>query len=385
MFIDGIDQAVVMGVQGFSIRSVSEPSSEINIRGSREGFVEAARINMTLIRRRIKSPSLKFELMNLGTKSHTDAFLVYINGTVAPKLLREVRNRLSKINLEIVLDTGYLQPFVEARPLSLFSGVGVTERPDTLCAKLAEGRVGVILDGTPFVLIVPYLFAENFQSLDDYSHRPYYATFIRGLKYLGFLISAFLPGVYVGVLTFHPELMPNELLYNIAAAVEVIPFPIIVEALIIHFMYEIMREAGLRLPRPIGHAVSIVGGLVIGDAAVRAGLVCAPMIIVVALTAISSFVVPNLYEPVTVLRFSFIFIGGFFGLFGLTLGAAIVLVNLCALEAEGVPVMAPASPFKLYSLRDLFFRWGWKTLGKRQLSIQNVPGSHIKEKDSEVN
>ncbi|MCI8623673.1 MAG: spore germination protein [Provencibacterium sp.] len=379
LLIDGLPLGIALGMQGFSFRSISEPSSEVNVRGSREGFVEPLRINLTMIRRRLKSPLLKFELATVGVRSKTDICLVYMTDSVSGKMLDKVRGRLGRLRLDVVLESGYLEPFLEDRPLSLFSGVGTTERPDTLCAKICEGRIAILVDGTPFALIVPYLFNEHFQSVDDYTHRPYYATFIRLLKYTAFFFTILLPGAYVALASFHPELFPNALLFNIATSEESTPFPLMFEALLIHFIYELMREAGLRLPRPIGHAVSIVGALVIGDAAVTAGLIGAPMVMVVAVTAISSFVVPSLYQSITVLRFAFILIGGTLGLFGMTLGLTAVLCNLCAKHPMGVPQTAPASPFSLYPMRDVFARAGWRKLGRRQMRIQDLPGSETDE------
>ena len=374
LLIDGEPLAVALGVQGYSSRSVSPPSAETNVRGSREGFVEPIRTNLSMIRRRIKSPTLKFEAFSVGKRSHTDGFLVYMTDCVSPQLLERVRRQLAGATLDVALDTGYLQPFLEGKPLSFFSTVGVTERPDTLAAKVSEGRIAILLDGTPFALTVPCLFSENFQSLDDYAYRPYYAAFIRFLKYVAFLVSMLLPGLYVAVITFHPELLPSSLLFNLAASVESTPFSLVFEALLMQFFYEIMREAGLRMPQPIGHAVSIVGGLVIGDVAVRAGLVSTSMIMVVALTAISSFVVPMLYEPTTVLRLLFIVIGGYTGMFGVTLAFAALMMNLCTLSAGELPVTTPASPFSLYGARDLLFRLSWKELGRRRMVVDRLPG-----------
>ncbi|MBC8545548.1 spore germination protein [Clostridiaceae bacterium NSJ-31] len=384
VLIDGVDVAVIAGIQGFAYRSVSEPDSEVNVRGSREGLVEPIRTNMSLIRRRIKSSRLVFELTSAGSTSKTDLCLCYLANMVSPEILEDVRSRLARMDLDMILDSGYVQPFLDTNLSSLFSNVGVTERPDTVAAKISEGRVVVLVDGTPFALIVPYLFSENFQTLDDYAHRPYYASFIRIMKYVSFFFTILLPGAYVAIASFHPELFPEALLFNIAAAEETTPFPLMFEALIIHIIYEIMREAGLRLPRPIGHAVGIVGGLVIGDAAVTAGLIGAPMVMVVALTAISSFVVPSLYEPVTILRFLFIIVGGVSGLYGITLVLCIVFVNLCAINAYGVPATAPATPTKLFDLRDVLIRSSWKTLGRRTLRVQKLPGSEVGDKGGDI-
>ncbi len=377
ILIDGLDKGIAIGAQGFSFRSIAEPSSEINLRGSREGFTEPIRINLTMIRRRIKSPQMRFELMKVGAVSQTDVCLVYLNNRVSDRLLREIRYRLQKIDLDIVLESGYIQPYLQGKPWSLFSDVGTTERPDTLCAKINEGRVGILVDGTPFALIVPYFFNENFQSVDDYCHKPYFATFLRWVKYISFFMTILLPGAYVAIGTFHPELFPHALLFNIAAAEETTPFPLVLEALVIHFIYEVMHEAGLRLPRAVGHAVSIVGGLVIGDAAVRAGLIGAPMVLVVALTAISSFVVPSLYESVSILRFVFIIIGGIAGLYGITLGLAYLSVNMAKLNGFGAPYLAPVSPFSFRAMKDVLIRSRWDKLSRKESMIQNFKGTDM--------
>lgn len=383
LLIDKIPYACAYGMQGFSFRSVSEPSAEVNELGSREGFTEPLRINMSMVRRRIKSPSLKFDLFPIGRVSQTDICLIYMTDRVSKSLLRQLKRKLSSISLDVVLTSGYLKPFLSGTPWSLFPDVSTTERPDVLCAKIQEGRVAILIDGTPFALVVPCLFTENFQSLDDYAHSAFYASFVRIIKYVSFFVSILLPGIYVAVSTFHPELLPHALLFNIAAAEETTPFPIGIEALIIHFLYEIMREAGLRLPRPIGHAVSIVGALVIGDAAVTAGLIGAPMVMIVATTAIASFVVPPLYEAISVLRFFFILVGMSLGLYGIILFSLVLFVNVCAKTSFGIPITAPVSPFSLSAMRDTFIRLSFRTLQKKTASIERLNGVSISASEKE--
>ncbi|MGI5893264.1 MAG: spore germination protein [Candidatus Merdivicinus sp.] len=375
--VDGVPRAIIMGIQGYPYRSISEPGSEVNEKGSRESFTEPLKINLTMIRRRMRSGSICFENIEIGSDSHTLAAMVYNPAQVSPELLQEVRNRLRRIPMKMVLDSGYLQPFLEGQTTSLFSEVGMSERPDTVCAKVLEGRIAILVDGSPYALIVPYLFIENFQSFDDYSRRPYFAGFIRLLKYIAFFISIFLPGIYVAVATFHPAVLPHALLFNIASAEETTPFPLVFEALIIHFLYEIMREAGLRLPRPVGHAVSIVGALVIGDAAVTAGIIGAPMVMVVALTAISSFVVPSLYEPTAVLRFIFIILAGLTGLYGMAIAGGALLINICRINSLGIPYTAPLSPFTPKAMRDVLIRFGWKKMAGKSAKIQDLNGSDL--------
>lgn len=384
ILLDEWNKGIAVGAQGFNFRSVSEPATENMQRGSREGFVEVLRINVTMVRRRMKSTDLRIEMLKVGTNSHTDACLCYLRGAVSAEILNQVRARLKSIPLENVLETGFLQPYLEKKPTSLFSGVGICERPDTLCGKISEGRIAILVDGTPIALIVPYLFSENFQSFDDYADRPYFATFTRWLKYCAFLVAILLPGVFVAMGTYHPEMFPTPLLYNLAVAEASQPFSLMTEALLIHLIYELMREAGLRLPKPIGHVVGIIGGLVIGDAAISAGLISAPMIVVVAITALSSFTIPQLYEPMAILRFVFILVGGTAYLMGVMLVLAAVIVNLCAINPYGVPYTAPLSPMRLKSWRDVLVRSGWKDLAKKRVLVQNMPGSeYLRPTDKE--
>ncbi len=378
VLVEGVPAGIALGYQGFKTRGVDEPSGERNLRGSREGFTESINANMGMVRRRMRTPLLTIEGATAGRVSNTAVKIFYLRDVASPRLVQEVKERIGKVEISVVLDSGYLQPFLDGKRLSLFSGVGVTERPDTLCAKLGEGRVAVMVEGTPFALILPYLFIEHFQSLDDYIHRPYFASFIRLLKLLSFFLTILLPGYYVAVVSFHPELIPQALLAQFVGSALDTPLPPVLEALVVFFLYELLREAGLRIPSPIGHAMGIVGGIVIGDAAVSAGIIGLPMVIIIALTAVSSFVVPSLYEPVTVLRFGFIVVGGLLGLYGVYLSFALLVVNLCSVKAMGVPVTSPISPADGYSFRDMFIRSGWKLLQKQDLMVERLPGSDEK-------
>lgn len=383
--LDGCGVILAIGLQGFSFRSVSEPTNEVMEKGSKEGFVEPLRINMTLIRRRMKNPKMKFETMSVGSVSKTDVCLCYLRDTVSPEIIKEIKKRLKSSSLETVLSASYLIPFLEGeRNLCMFPGIGLTERPDTVCGKIAEGRVALLVDGAPGVLIIPYLFVEYFQTMDDYSNRPYFATFTRWLKYLAFFIATFLPGIYVAMGTFNPEVFPEELMIKIAASIAVTPFPLMLETLVIHLIYEIMREAGLRLPKPLGHAVSIVGALVIGDTAISSGLIGATTLMVVALTAISSYVIPNLYEPIAILRLLSILAGGIMGIWGVMLLFSVLLVSICGKTTYGIPFLAPVSPFSLFSMRDVAIRCSWKVLSKRANSIQHMPGTAPEDREEET-
>ena len=379
VLVEGVPYAVLGGLQGFMIRGISEPSTEVTVRGSREGI----RVNISMVRRRLKSPALAFEMLTAGKTTQTAVCLCYMQDRVSRRLLDDIRARIQDCPLEAVLESGYIQPFLENKRRSLFTSVEATERPDTLCGKVLEGRIGVLVDGTPFVLVVPTLFVEHFQSMDDYTQHPVYASFIRIIKYVSFFISLFLPGLYVAIGTHHPEMFPPVLLMTFLNSEHATPFPLTVEALLIHFLFEIMREAGLRFPKAVGHAVSIVGALVIGESAVRAGIIGAPMVIIVALTAMSSFVLPSLYGAIAILRFVFIVLGGALGLYGVMLGAVLLLCSICALNVQSIPFMAPISPFSFGAMRDVFIRADWRKLSKKRFLIQNVRGSKIKDGDEE--
>lgn len=364
--------AVMFGVQGFPKRAVLEPSTEMQERGSREAFVESFKDNVTMIRRRVRNPVFKTQIVEVGITTKTRACVCYMSDRVDKKMLENVVERLKNATLDTVLGSGYLQPFLDTKYSSIFSGVGFTERPDVLTAKISEGKICIIVDGTPNALIVPYLFVEHFHSLDDYLKRPYYATFIRVLKLVSFLFSVFLPGLYVAVCTFHQEIIPETMIFGITGQESRTPLPVMFEALFIHLIYEIVREAGLRMPKSVGHAISIVGALVIGESAVTAGILSAPMLIVVGLTAVSSFVVSTLYEPVAVLRFAFIIVGGISGLYGIMLCFTAVLINASAINPYGVPFTSPLSPTKLGAWRDLIVRASWKLMGKNRMEVNKL-------------
>lgn len=377
ILVNGTSRAIAIGIQGYKSRGIDEPSSELNVRGSREGFVEVIRTNMSLIRRRVKSPTLVFEMSQAGSRTNTDICVCYMTDKVSPKLLKDVKRRLKSINLNTILESGYIQPYLEGDGGWFFSECTTCERPDVFAAKLYEGRVGILVDGTPFALVVPHLFIESFQTLDDYTQKPFYAFFIRAVRLTAYFITLFLPGAYVAVASYHPEMLPSPLILNLAAAEQTAPFSLMVECLFIHFMYEILREAGIRLPRPIGHAIGVVGGLVIGDITVSAGLVGAPMVLVVALSGLCSFVVPTMYEKIVVLRFVYILAGGFFGLYGLLLSAGAVIIKMCSLSTYGVPYMSPISPFSPKALRDMFVRSSWKTMSESDVTVQSLNGADI--------
>lgn len=375
--LDGCGKALAFGSQGWEKRSVDEPSNESNVKGAKECFIESLNDNKALLRKRLKTYHLKFKQIKLGNSAATSVAIAYMDDRADPKLVKDTERRLYAANFSTIVDYGEIVPYLDTGIKSFFSCVGHTERPDVAASKLLEGRVVVMVDSTPFAVYLPALFSDNFQSVDDYDNPPFYSGFIRILKYFSFLMSVFLPGIYVAIGTFHQELIPTNLLYTIASEEVGTPFSLMTEALLILILYEIMREAGLRLPRTIGHAVSIIGGIVIGETTVNAGLIAAPMLVVIAMTAISSYVVYSLYESVSVLRFLFIIIGGFLGMYGIILGAGVVFVNICALNPYGVPLSAPISPLDKRAVGDIFYRETWLKLSKRNVRINKLRGASV--------
>ena len=380
--VDGCGEAIVFGVQGFDSRGPEEPQNEVMQRGAKDGFTESYQNNMAMIRRRMKTTALKFEKAEVGTRSRTPLALCYLEGVASPEVVTQTKEKLKACDLQTALGAGYLSGFLEGG--GLFSGVGTTERPDVVCGKIEEGRVAILVEGTPTALLVPFLFIENFQTLDDYLTRPFYAAFVRWLKYLAFLLSTLLPGLYVAIAAHHPELLPESLMLKIAQAEAETPFPVLVETLLLYFLYELLREAGLRAPRSLSATVSIVGGLVIGDTAVSAGLVSAPSLLVVALTAIAGYTVPRLYEPLSLLRLGFLLCGGLFGVWGVMIGFVFLLMDLCGTVSFGVPLFSPVSPLSPSLVaRDVAGRMSWRRLSRRSVRVQGMPGTAARDRKGE--
>ncbi|WP_053377830.1 spore germination protein [Paenibacillus sp. FJAT-27812] len=367
ILIDGEANALIVEIPSYEKRAIQEPTSEVTLRGPREGFIETLRVNTSLVRRKIQSPRLKFESMVIGELSQTIVSIAYIEGIAEETVIDEVRKRLGQIKIDAILGSGYLEEFIEDSPYSPFPQVQNTERPDVTAAALLEGKVAIMEDGSPYTLIVPMTFWVSLQSADDYYERFFYSSAIRWIRYVLLIISLLLPSVYVAIISYHPQLMPTNLLLSIAVAREPSPFPAVIEAFIMEFTFEALREAGVRLPRAAGSAVSIVGALVIGQAAVQAGIVSAPMVIVVAATGIASFTIPryNFGTSFRLLRFPLLILSGMMGFFGIAFGILFILIHLVNLNSYGVPYFSPIAPRYNSDLKDVLFRAPRWTMHKR--------------------
>lgn len=373
---DGTNKALVIETRGWKTRSVEEPAAETTLRGEREGFIESLRVNTSLLRRRIRTPHLQIKSVFVGSLTKTEVAYAYIKGLASDDLVREVHDRLEKIDIDGVLESGYLEEYIEDTSFTLFPLMERTERPDRVAASLLEGKLAVFTEGTPFVLVLPTQLSTLLQAPDDYYERLPIGSFIRVVRFIAFTMSIILPGFYVAVVNFHQELLPTVLLMRIAASREGVPFPAVVEVLIMEFLFEVLREAGVRLPRAIGPAVSIVGALILGDAAIRAGLVSPAVVITVALTAIASFSAPvfSLAIAARLLRFIFIVLGGAFGLFGIQFGLLIMLTHLSALRSFGRPYLAPFAPLIARDLKDTLARvWWWRMTTRPKLDAFREP------------
>lgn len=367
LLFEGVPEILMAKIRKVEKRQIAEPDNEPTIRGPKEAFVEDIQTNMALLRKRIKHPDLKTEQLSFGKYTKTSIALVYINSICKKELVDEVRTRLSRIDMDGMLGSSYVEEFIEDNPFSPFPQVQYTERPDTMAAALLEGRLAILVDGTPMQLIVPVTLYMLLQSAEDYYQRYIASTWIRWIRYIFLLVAFFLPSTYIAITTFHPEMLPPNLLMTVAAARENVPFPAIVEAMLMEISFEAIREAGLRIPKPIGQTVSIIGALVIGQAAVQAGIVSAPMLIVVAITGISSFLIPHfdLALSIRLLRFPVMMMAASFGLFGIIISILWIYLHLVSMRSFGTPYLSPTAPLVGSDWKDVMYRAPWWSMKRR--------------------
>lgn len=390
IMVDGCKKGLMVCSKGWAQRAVEEPSSQTVVRGPKEGFTETLRTNTALIRRRVKDPNLRMMVRTIGRRTKTEVAVMYIKGVANDDIVEEVCRRLDRIDIDGIVDSGYIEELIQDETFTFFPTVFNTERPDVAAEGLLEGRIVLVVDGTPFALLVPALFSHFFQTSEDFSQRSDISTLLRLLRYLCFFLSLLVPSLYVAITTFHQEMIPTPLLISLAAQREGVPFPAVLEALLMEVTFEILREAGIRMPRAVGQAVAIVGALVLGEAAVQAGIVSPAMVIVVSITAISSFAIPVFSFAVSarINRFIFIFLGATFGLYGIAVGLLAMVLHLCSLRSFGVPYMLPFSPFAAAGQGDALVRFPRWRFHKRQRliaqrdTIRQQPPSEAKPRPS---
>ncbi|MGO4547535.1 spore germination protein [Paenibacillus sp. 2TAB23] len=382
LFVEGSDQAVGANVIGGARRGIEEPKTEMAIRGPREGFTESIRTNTSLIRRRIRSPKLWMEQWTIGEISQTPVSIMYVKGLADENVLKDLRERLESIRIDGILESGYIEELIADQKWSPFPTILSNERPDAVAGNLLEGRIAILVDGTPFVLVIPAILNMFFQASEDYYQRFDIATFLRMLRFVSFLIALLMPSIYVAIVGYHQEMIPTQLLLKLAAQREGVPFPAYLEAFIMEFVFEILREAVVRMPSAAGNTISIVGGLVIGQSVVEAGIVSPAVVIVVSFTAIASFVSPtySLGIAARLLRFILLLAASTLGFYGIGIVVLMIILHLSNIRSFGMPYIKPFAPFYLRDVKDTLVRAPLWLMRERP---QNLGNQNIVRQDIE--
>ena len=380
LYIDGEEQFFAVGVKSPPGRSVAEPPTQITVKGPREGFTEDIKVNLGLVRKRVKSDKLVVKTLSVGEQSQTAVAICYLDGICREGLPERIEEEITSNQIDIVPDASYIAGFISERPHSLFKRNATCEKPDIFCAKMCEGRVGIIADGSPIALTVPYMITEDFQAAEDYYAVSYRATILRILRLAAVLIGILLPAVYVCAQLFKIQLIPAQLLFKIASSVAGIPLSPSVEILLTLFVLEVLNEASIRMPKYVGLALSVVGALVLGDTAVKAGIISTPAVIIIAFSAICLYTVPDMVETSTTLRLLFLIIAGSAGTFGVLLAAAFLICYLVSEQDYGVPLLAPYAPMITRDMRDATIRANLYTLDKRPQVLKTRDKVRLKRK-----
>jgi len=371
LLIDGVEEALILNSKNFQTRSITEPESEKVMLGPHEGFNESITTNISLIRRRLRTNDLKLKTLKLGRKSKTKVCICYMDSIVDKAKLNELNKRLKKIDIDAIIDSNYITELTSDKRRTPFRTVGYTERPDVVVGKILEGRMAILVDGSPVALTLPYLFIENFQSGEDYYMDPFYTSFARILRIMGFIFSISVPAFYIAIVAFHQEMMPTPLFISIAFERQSVPLPAALEIFILLIVFDLLKEAGARMPNSIAQALSIVGALVIGQSAVEAKLIAAPMVIVVSFTGITSLLTPKINPATIMIRFSLLFLASNLGLFGFFIGYSLFLIHILNLTSLNTPQLSFTGIFKVQKIKDIFIRLPWYKMKRRPSLITN--------------
>lgn len=385
LVIGGISEALILGLKKLSMRAIMEPPGAVAVKGPREGFIEDLKTNMSLVRNRLRTPKLQFKTMTAGRQSNTAIAVGYIEGIADGEIVQKIINKIGCIDIDGIPDSSYIAKFLAERPDSLFKPAGTTEKPDVLAAKMLEGRVAVLVDGSPIALTLPYLLVEDFQGAQDYFVSPYRASVSRLLRFLGIFVSVFLPAFYVAAQLFKLQILPLAFLLTIAGSIQGIPLSPSLELFFLLLVLEILVEASVRMPKYVALALSVIGALVLGDTAVKAGLVSSSAIIITALSGISAYTVPDLVGTTSILRILFVVVAGSIGTFGVLLMTALVLYYLVTSDAYGAPMLAPFSPLVRRDLKDSLLKAPMYDLDKRPEVFGAKNRTRLKNKGEKVN
>ncbi len=374
ILIDGHVEALIIDIRGGIQRSIEEPPSERTTRGPREGFVELLVPNIAMVRRKLRHQNLVVEKIVVGQRSRTEVAILYIMDIADPSIVDEVRRRIQAINIDGVIYASTIEQLIDDHPFSIFPTIKGTQRPDKVVAGLLQGQAAIIVDGTPHTMLLPSLLISQMQTPEDYTERPYIASFTRLFRFMAFFLAVSLPALYIALISFQPELLPFELVMPLARDRSQVAFPAVIEALIMEIVIQLVVEAGLRLPMPVGQTIGVVGGIILGQMAVQAHLATPAMVIVVAITAISTFGIPDysLSLAIRVLRLPLMVFAAIFGMFGFSMGWMLILTHLASLSSMGVPFMSPLMPTIYADLKDTLFRGFQWTMKKRPQSIPHL-------------
>lgn len=383
LFVDGEKDFFIIGLKSPPARAIAEPPTQIAVKGPREGFIEEIKTNMGLVRKRLKSDKLQIKTIKVGQRSETAVAIVYLEGVCPEGLPERVESEILEKKIDVVPDSSYISQFISDRPRSIFKRNGTAEKPDIFCAKVSEGRVGILVDGSPIALTVPYMLTEDFQSGEDYYIVSYRATILRVLRILSVLIGIFLPALYISAQLFKIQIIPFQLLLKISSSVSGLPLSPSVEMFLTLFVLEVLNEASIRMPKYVGLALSVVGALVLGDTAVKAGVISTPAIIIIAFSAICLYTVPDFVETSTTLRWIFLIIAGSIGPFGVVLGIAFVICYIVTEQSYGVPLVAPFAPLIKNDLYDSMVKANMYSLKNRPQAFKTKQRVRLKTSEDE--
>ncbi|MFK7681554.1 spore germination protein [Priestia megaterium] len=367
ILLNGSFKIFIGNTKKLQSRTVAEPTSQTVVRGPKDSFTENLRTNTSLIRARIQDPNLRLDSMKIGSVTQTDIGIMYIQGNADENIVEEMKERLKGIKVDGVLESSYIEEFIRDDKTTIFPLLLNTERPDAVVGNLLEGRIAIIVQGTPFVLIAPAIFSQFFQSPEDYYQNYYVSSFLRILRFGSFFLSMYASAIYLALITHHQGLIPDTLMVSLMAQRERVPFPAIVEVVLMELAFEMLREAGIRMPRAIGPTVSIVGALILGQAAVEAGFVSAAVVIIVAISAISNFTLPSttIVNAARGFRFILIIVSAFIGLYGILLMTLCIWLHMSSLKSFGIPYFSPFAPFDFKAQKDTLVRFSLPSLLKK--------------------
>ena len=383
LLVDGVDTGFIVGAKFLPVRAVMEPPTDVTVKGPREGFIEDVKVNMSLLRKRLKTPNLRMETLRVGKQSYTAVTLCWLDGVADEELKTQIKNKLNETQIDNVADSSYIAAILSPRKRSVFHTVGTTEKPDLFAAKISEGRIGILVDGSPIALTLPYILTEDLQSSEDYFVSPFMATTIRLLRCIALLVAILLPAFYVSTQLFKMQLLPLGLTLTIASSIRNLPLSPSLEMFVVLLLLEILKEASIRMPKYVGMSLSVVGALVLGETAVSAGFLSTPAIIIVAFSGICLYTVPNFVETGSILRWLFLLIAGSIGPFGIVLLIAFLLYYLISADTFGTPLLAPFSPLITTDLRDSFVKYNMFSLNKRPAFLNSNNKTRLRTQENE--